>query len=78
MESVAGSSSHRELRVEEVPLGTVCLLASCCLPVEQPGVMVLHLMMPRAACALCGVLSISHCYFQCLCFNTGLQVGREE
>lgn len=40
--------------------------------------LVLHLMMLEAACALLEVLSISECYFQCLCFNTGLQVGREE
>lgn len=63
MESVADGSSHRELRVEEVPPGAVCLLASHCLPMERPVVMVLHLMMPEAACASLEVLSLSECYF---------------
>lgn len=59
-----------------MPSGAMFLLASCSLPMLQPVVMVLHLMMLKAACALLEVLSISECYFQCLCFNTGLQVVR--
>lgn len=51
MESVADGGSHGELRVEEVPPGAVCLLPSHCLPMERPVVMVLHLMVPEAACA---------------------------
>lgn len=67
---MADGSSQSEHQVKEVPPSSVCLLASLCLPMEQPVVVVLCLMMLQAACALLEVLNISgHVSFSMFVFK---------